>query len=105
MPKVRVHSEWFQTTVAMRCDCGSNRKSRLAAGHDLQVYIWGEYAYAGKWRTVQKVCQSCWPDVIQKLRQHARPCGCTFQLQPRSGYRLASWMTLPADFNTCQKVA
>jgi hypothetical protein len=102
--KVRTHNEWFQSTVAPRCDCGSNRKSRTANHQDTQVWIWGEYVVA-RWRTVQKVCQACWSTtVIPRLRRHAEPCGCTFALQARSGHGpLPTWMVLPADFHTCQQ--
>ena len=100
--KNRVHNEWFQTTVAMKCDCGSNRKSRLASGHDVQVWIWGEYVY-GKWRTVRKVCESCFAsEVIPRLVNHADLCGCSFDLCSRSGYGpLASWIALPASLKVC----
>lgn len=99
--KQNVHNEWFQSTVAMKCDCGSNRKSRTANGQDLQVYIWGEYVY-GRWRTVHKICQACFiPVVIPRLRAHADPCGCTFALQPRMGHTLPPWLMLPDDFSSC----
>src|SRR5579885_1778141 len=102
MPQQRVHNEWFQPTVAMRCDLGINNKFRTANHQDLQVWVWGEYVI-GKWRTVQKVCEACFEtQVIPRLRQHAAPCGCTFALCARSGHGpLAPWLTLPADFNTC----
>jgi len=103
MPAQRTHNEWFQPTVAMRCDCGSNKKSRTLAGQDLQVWIWGEYV-SGKWRTVQKVCEACFvSEVLPRLKTHLTGCGCVFSLQSRSGYGpLAPWLTLPADFNTCE---
>ena len=102
MPAQRTHNEWFQTTVAPRCDCGSNKRSRTHEGKDLQVWIWGEYEY-GRWRTVQKVCEACFAEhVIPRLRTHAAPCGCTFALQSRSGYgSLPHWLSLPSNFNTC----
>lgn len=105
MAKERIHNEWFQTTVSPRCDCGSNKKSRAKAGKDPQVYVWGEYV-SGKWRTIEKVCECCFEEsVIPRLRDHARPCGCTFKLEARSGYSLASWLKLPEDFNSCLRKA
>lgn len=102
MPQ-RIHNEWFQTTVAMRCDCGSNKRSRIKGGYATQVWIWGEYV-CGKWRTIQKVCECCFSSqVIPRLAAHAAPCGCTFALCARSGYApLAPWLKLPEDFNSCK---
>ncbi len=98
--KTRTHNEWFQPTSYAKCDCGSNVRQRTTAGHDVTVYVWGEYV-VGKWRTVQRVCQSCFAQqVIPRLVQHAGGCGCEFALQPRSGYRLAPWITL-AETSLC----
>lgn len=102
MPKKqRVHNEWFMTTVQVRCDCGSNKKSRTTNHQDLQVCIWGEY-HISKWRTIKKVCEACFQGVIiPQLRAHAAPCGCTFALNARRGRSIPPWVKLPDDFNTC----
>jgi hypothetical protein len=99
--KVRVHNEWFQSSASEgKCRCGSNVRSRRAAGQDLTLWIWGEY-HNGNWRRIQTVCEGCFASVIiPQLRRHAQPCGCTFQLCARSGHGpLPIWMKLPEDFN------
>ncbi len=96
-----VHREWFQDTSYGVCDCGSNRRSRRKAGKDLTVYAWGEYASA-TWRTVRRVCECCFQrDIIPQLRSHADPCGCSFQLVPRSGHSLPPWITLEGSGIRC----
>ena len=77
MPKQRVHNEWFQPISKTTCQCGEKHT---------QVYSWGEYV-VGKWRTVLHFCQKCFKaEVLSRLVDHARPCGCTFQLNARTGY-------------------
>jgi hypothetical protein len=102
MPQQRIHNEWFQDTVAGKCSCGSTKRSRLQAGQDTTVWIWGEY-HIGKWRRINTVCESCFDRyIIPRLVQHAKPCGCTFQLNARSGHgHLPSWIRLPDNFNSC----
>jgi hypothetical protein len=98
-PKVKTHNEWFQSSCYGRCDCGSNKRSRAKAGLDPIVYIWGEY-HIGKWRSVQRICQGCFQSaVVPRLVSHAHGCGCTFQLCPRSGHLIPSWITMP---DTCK---
>ena len=95
MPKIRIHREWFMPlSIATRskCSCGKSRSKRNAAGLDPYVYSWGEYHNA-KWRTVQYVCQSCFDrQVLPRLKEHAKECGCAFELVSRSGYSLPPWI-------------
>ena len=96
-----VHREWFQDTCYGRCDCGSTRRTRAKVGKDPTVYSWGEYV-SGSWRTVQRVCEVCFQrDVIPRLRAHAAPCGCSFQLVARSGRCLPPWITLEGSGIRC----
>jgi hypothetical protein len=85
--KTRIHNEWFQPIVKTSCPCGCKKTT---------VVAWGEYVN-GKWRTVDHFCPSCFQErVITRLIAHADPCGCTFQLCARSGYRLPDWIKLPS---------
>jgi hypothetical protein len=77
MAKQRIHNEWFQPIVKKTCPCGQRHT---------QVYSWGEYA-AGKWRTVQHFCQTCFKtEILSRLVDHASPCGCAFQFNARMGH-------------------
>lgn len=74
--KQRTHNEWFQPLKKTTCSCGKRRT---------QVFAWGEYV-AGKWRTVAHFCEACFAkEVVTRLVDHARPCGCTFQFNARTG--------------------
>lgn len=89
MAKQRIHNEWFQPIAKTSCPCGARKT---------QVYSWGEYA-AGKWRTVDHFCQACFVTRVQaRLAAHAAPCGCTFQLNARTGYGpLPNWLVMPEE--------
>jgi hypothetical protein len=106
MATQRIHREWFMPvqTAAGRttCPCGMTRKQREAQGGDTSLYACGEYSRA-RWSTWDYCCRHCFQSRIVRgrLLPHAAPCGCTFELQPRSGYRLPDWMVLPAGFNSC----
>lgn len=77
MPKQRIHNEWFQPLKKTACHCGQR---------GVQVFAWGEYVN-GKWRTVAHFCEHCFAkEVVTRLVDHARPCGCTFKLVARTGY-------------------
>lgn len=90
--KIRVHNEWFQPVCRKSCPCGSNSKRGAPKN---QVFAWGEYV-SGKWRTVEHFCEKCFASrVIPQLLAHAGDCGCTFSLQPRSGYTLPEWIKMP----------
>jgi hypothetical protein len=82
--KQRIHNEWFQPITKTTCSCGCKKT---------QVFSWGEYA-SGKWRTVLHFCQACFEaEVLSRLVDHAGPCGCTFSLNPRTGYGpLPEWI-------------
>lgn len=96
-----VHREWFMPTSYGLCDCGSTKRTRTAAGKDTTTYVWGEYV-VGRWRTVQRVCECCFQSVaIPRLRAHATPCGCSFQLVPRHGHSLPPWITLEGSGIRC----
>ena len=100
MSQPRTHNEWFQDSCYGVCDCGSTKRSRQKVAADPVVYIWGQYR-SGKWRSIQRVCQCCFHHkVIPQLVQHANGCGCTFELQARSGHTIASWIKLPDNFNS-----
>ena len=92
MPRQRSHNEWFQTTTRCRCDCGLTGRDRATKGLDPQGYIWGEYV-SGRWRTIQYVCQNCFPEVLRRLKAHTDPCGCTVNFCARSGHDIPEWMT------------
>jgi hypothetical protein len=94
--KERTHNEWVMPLARpATCQCGSKKADRIKAGKDPQVYAIGEYVRAS-WRNVDSFCQVCFQvRIIQGLLiPHADPCGCTFALQPRSGYSLPPWITL-----------
>jgi hypothetical protein len=77
MPKQRIHNEWFQAIKMPTCLCGQKKT---------QVFAWGEYV-AGKWRTVDHFCQTCFVErVLSRLIDHAAPCGCAFQFNARTGH-------------------
>jgi hypothetical protein len=106
MKQQRVHNEWFQcSTTEGKCYCGSTKKSRRQAWQDVNVWIWGEYS-VGRWRRIQTVCEACFHiQVLPKLIAHANGCGCTFELQARSGHGpLPVWLALPDTFHTCSVV-
>jgi hypothetical protein len=107
MKKQDIHNEWFMPLIRpATCPCGHTRKYRLSVGLDGSVYALGNYVY-GRWRTVKHFCQVCYKDrVVSLLIDHAGGCGCTFELQARSGHSLPPWIRLPDNFNTaCQVVA
>lgn len=83
MAKVNEHKEWFRLIKSTTCSCGQKKT---------EVYSWGEYVY-GKWRTVDHVCQSCFPRVAQRLQQHKDGCGCEFKLVSYRG-TLPPWIKL-----------
>ncbi len=86
MAKPRIHNEWFMPLSKTSCPCGCKK---------VQVFAWGEYHH-GKWRTVDHFCQTCFEERVQKrLVQHADPCGCSFQLQARTGYSIPDWIKMP----------
>lgn len=92
MPKQRVHNEWFQPVQKMaygkgsRCPCGLSRRDRTKLGIDPSLYAWGEYANT-RWCCVDYFCQACFNTrVVPRLIDHARPCGCAFQFNARSGH-------------------
>lgn len=91
MAKQRIHNEWFQPIVKTTCPCGQKKT---------QVFAWGEYAN-NRWHTVEHFCQACFAErVIPRLVDHASDCGCTFALNPRSGYSIPAWIVMPEN-QTC----
>lgn len=105
--KVRVHNEWFQPVSKQaygrgsRCPCGLSRADRIQRGLDPQMYSCGEY-HATRWHNWAYCCQGCWESrIIPRLRTHADPCGCSFQLMPRSGHCLPPWITLAGSGIRC----
>lgn len=96
-----IHREWFMSTAYGVCDCGSTKRTRREVGKDLTVYSWGNYI-ATRWYTVRLVCECCFQtEAIPRLRSHADPCGCSFQLAPRSGHSLPPWITLAGSGIRC----
>lgn len=102
MAKVRIHNEYFRT-VSM-----GNRKScpncHYKLGQGESIYSWGEYTRA-KWYTVQYFCKTCWDTSYsqcpkKRLIEHAKPCGCEFNLVGYQGEKLPSWLTLETEENT-----
>lgn len=92
MKKQRIHREWFQqVSLGHRKSC-PECKAKLEQGES--IWSWGEYINA-KFRSIQYVCKSCWPDVQAKLQNHASNCGCTFELVTRWGVTQPAWMQLP----------
>ena len=82
----RIHNEWFQPIKKTTCQCGCKKT---------QVFAWGEYSYA-KWRTILHFCQECFVSRVQvALVQHAGGCGCSFQLNARSGHSIPEWIKMP----------
>lgn len=84
MAKVRQHNEWFRLIKTRTCSCGQKKTD---------VYSWGEYRNAS-WRTIDYVCQHCFPAKAQQLLAHVKGCGCVVNLV---GYRgaLPDWIKLP----------
>jgi hypothetical protein len=85
MAKARQHNEYFKLIVKRTCSCGQKKT---------EVYSWGEYV-CGKWRTVDYVCQSCFPQVVNRLQSHKDDCGCEFNLVGYRGQALPQWLALP----------
>lgn len=109
MPRQRIHNEWFQPVSRQaygggsRCSCGMSKAERAKVGLDPQMYAWGEYAGSPRWRTILYVCQDCFQlEVLPRLNRHANGCGCSFQLQPRSGHTLPPWITLEDSSIRCK---
>lgn len=98
MSGVRVHNEWFMpVSLRHRKSCPTCRQ-KLPQGES--IYAWGEYQRA-RWYTVMYFCVQCFAsEVIPRLTDHAKGCGCTFQLNARSGYTLPHWLTLDKE-HTC----
>jgi hypothetical protein len=92
-----VHNEYFRAvSLGGRKSC-PHCHSRLAPQE--QIWSWGEYQ-RGKWYTVQHLCRACWPPVLERLRQHAFQCRCTFVLV---GYHTAlpAWLCLEEHAGVC----
>jgi hypothetical protein len=86
MTKPRIHNEWFQPIVKTSCPCGRKKTT---------VVAWGQYVRC-RWNTIDHCCQDCFDSrVVGRLLAHAGQCGCHFQLQARSGYRLPDWIRMP----------
>lgn len=85
---LRIHNEWFQPLVKRNCPCGQK---------GVDCFAWGEYVSA-KWRTVEHFCKDCFARrVLGRLKVHAAECGCVFQVQARSGYRIPNWIQIPSQ--------
>jgi hypothetical protein len=83
MAKVRIHNEWFQPLSKTTCPCGCKK---------VEVIAWGEYV-CGKWRTVDHFCRNCFQHrVLSRLLAHAKPCGCSFNFQARTGHSLPDFI-------------
>ena len=80
----RVHNEWFRRIEKRSCPCGAKK---------VEVWSWGEYLL-GKWRTVEHFCQRCFEPIRVKLVEHAKPCGCRFELIGYGGQKLPGWLSL-----------
>lgn len=98
--KIRQHSEYFRTvSLSGRKSC-PNCSVKLAMGE--QVWSWGNYVRA-KWYTVQYFCKECFSEGYsnpkQRLIEHAKPCGCTFNLIGYRGEKLPAWLTLETNDN------
>lgn len=86
--KTRIHNEYFQPLKKTTCSCGAKKT---------ECFAWGEYS-RGKWYTVDHFCKNCFDEkIIPRLTSHAKDCGCSFNLIPRSGYTIPDWIKL----NTC----
>jgi len=90
MVKTNHHNEWFRPVTKTTCSCGQKKT---------QVYSWGEYVCA-KWRTIDYVCQNCFPIVSERLQQHKKECGCEFKLIGYRGCSLPDWLKMPVQ--SCQ---
>jgi hypothetical protein len=84
MAKVREHNEHFRMVTRPKCP---------TCGRKAQVWTWGQYV-RGKWNNVQQFCEHCFPCIAAQLRQHAEPCGCTFNLISYGGGTLPTWLSL-----------
>jgi hypothetical protein len=90
MAKTRVHNEWFQPIAKTTCPCGMKKT---------KVFTWGEYVRV-QFRTIDHFCQSCFASrVIPRLLAHAKSCGCSFELQAKSGHSIPDWIKMP---DTCK---
>lgn len=87
MAKPDIHNEWFQKLVKTKCPCGQKKT---------EVFAWGEYVN-GRWTTVAHFCQACFVRTVQnRLINHARACGCAFEIKARSGNGpLPEWIKMP----------
>lgn len=91
MAKNRVHNEYFRTVSL------GGRKSCPRCHAKLEgekIWSWGEYVSA-KWRTVTHFCGKCFAKNVRPLLvDHAKNCGCQFDLIGYQGERLPVWLTL-----------
>jgi hypothetical protein len=87
MAKARQHNEWFKLIVKRTCSCGQKKTD---------VYSWGEYI-AARWNTIDYVCESCFPQIVNRLLSHAQDCGCEFNLIGYRGTILPAWLKLPEN--------
>lgn len=93
--KLRVHREHFRTVMAKRKSCPTCG-AKLPLGES--VWSWGEYLYA-KWRTVTHFCIGCYEkDVRPLLEDHAKPCGCVFELVGYRGTQLPEWLQIDKKY-------
>lgn len=88
--KERTHREWFRTVMDRRMSC-PRCHAKLPPGES--VWSWGEYVI-GKWRTVTHFCKECFPDIQKELVDHAKGCGCQFELVGYQRTSLPDWLTL-----------
>lgn len=87
MAIARQHKEWFKAIAKRTCTCGQKKTD---------VFSWGEYV-SGKWRTVDYVCQSCFPQILKRLQSHKNDCGCEFKLVGYRGQALPEWLVIPSQ--------
>jgi hypothetical protein len=90
MTKPRVHKVWFTPVSRKGRKSCSNCHVKLPQGE--LIYSCFEYHNVCQ-RHIQDFCVNCWDGVRKRLKEHSKPCGCTFELV---GYHctLPQWLTL-----------
>jgi hypothetical protein len=88
MAAQRIHNEWFRLLERQSCHCGAKKTTG-------RTYSWGQYV-SGRWNTVTRVCKDCFKTrCLPRLLEHAKGCGCGFQLVGYQGQKLPPWLKLP----------
>jgi hypothetical protein len=84
---MKTYNAWFQPIKKTSCNCGAKHT---------QVVSWGEYSPRATFRTVEYICENCFPTrCLARLASYANSIGAKIKMNARSGYTLPNWLKLP----------